>query len=71
MIAITDSGLSPLKPAADICFELGDDSSRPFRSLVGPLCFAQALVVGTGHQLAATAARRKSRAARRRRGKPQ
>ena len=71
VIAITDSGLSPLKPAADICFELGDDSSRPFRSLVGPLCFAQALVVGTGHQLAATAARRTSRAARRRRGKPQ
>ena len=61
VIAITDSALSPLKPAADICFELGDDSSRPFRSLVGPLCLAQALVVGTGHQLAAAAARRKPR----------
>ena len=68
VIAITDSGLSPLKPAADICFELGDDSTRPFRSLVGPLCFAQALVVGTGHQVAA--ARRKTHSPRRR-GKPQ
>jgi hypothetical protein len=37
---------------AKVCFELADDSSRPFRSLVGPLCLAQALVVSTGHQLA-------------------
>ena len=28
VIAITDSALSPLKPAADVCFELGDDSTR-------------------------------------------
>ena len=53
VIAITDSALSPLKPAADVCFELGDDSTRPFRSLVAPLCLAQALVVSTGHHLAA------------------
>lgn len=53
VIAITDSALSPLKAVADICFELGDDSSRPFRSLVGPLCLAQALVLSTGHHLAA------------------
>ena len=58
VIAITDSALSPLKPAADVCFELGDDSSRPFRSLVGPLCLAQALVLSTGHHLAATASRK-------------
>jgi DNA-binding MurR/RpiR family transcriptional regulator len=55
VIAITDSALSPLKPAADVCFELGDDSTRPFRSLVAPLCLAQALVVSTGHHLAAGA----------------
>ena len=55
VIAITDSALSPLKPAADVCFELGDDSSRPFRSLVAPLCLAQALVVSTGQRLAAPA----------------
>src|SRR2546423_2524842 len=53
VVSITDSTLSPLKPLSDICFELGDDSGHPFRSLVGPLCLRQALVVGTGHKLAA------------------
>ena len=57
VVAITDSALSPLRPVADICFELGDDSSRPFRSLVAPLCLAQALVVSTGQALAAQGAR--------------
>lgn len=52
VIAITDSALSPLKKSAKVCFELGDDSSKPFRSLVAPLCLAQALVVSTGHALA-------------------
>lgn len=52
VIAITDGPLSPLVAPAKVCFELADDSSRPFRSLVGPLCLAQALVVSTGHQLA-------------------
>lgn len=55
VIAITDSTLSPLKPLADVCFELGDDSAQAFRSLVAPLCLAQALVVSTGHRLAAGA----------------
>ena len=64
VIAITDSALSPLKPAADVCFELGDDSTRPFRSLVAPLCLAQALVVSTGHQLAAGASGRRARRGR-------
>jgi DNA-binding MurR/RpiR family transcriptional regulator len=65
VIAITDSTLSPLKPAADVCFELGDDSSQPFRSLVGPLCFAQALVVSLGHRLAAAPAKTGNGKARR------
>jgi DNA-binding MurR/RpiR family transcriptional regulator len=52
VIAITDTPLSPLVRAATVAFELGDDSSRPFRSLVEPLCLAQALVVSVGHQLA-------------------
>ena len=64
VVAITDSALSPLKPAADVCFELGDDSSRPFRSLVAPLCLAQALVVSTGQRLAAPAGREKKSARR-------
>jgi len=68
VIAITDSALSPLKPAADVCFELGDDSTRPFRSLVAPLCLAQALVVSTGHRLAAHSARGKPSGPRRKNG---
>ena len=32
-------------------------SARPFRSLVAPLCLAQALVVRTGQRLAAPAER--------------
>jgi DNA-binding MurR/RpiR family transcriptional regulator len=60
VIAITDSTLSPLKPLADVCFELGDDSGQPFRSLVAPLCLAQALVVSAGHQLAARPAKRRN-----------
>lgn len=52
VVAITDGPLSPLKSSAQVCFELEDNTSRPFRSLVAPLCLAQALVMGTGHQLA-------------------
>ncbi len=62
VLAMTDSALSPLKPYARIAFELGDDSRRPFRSLVGPLCLAQALVVSTGHYVAGTQETRPSRA---------
>ena len=63
VIAITDSALSPLKPSATVCFELGLASDRPFRSLVAPLCLSQALVVGAGHQLA-EAGKRPAKAAR-------
>lgn len=52
VIAITDGPLSPLVAPARVCFELADDSTKPFRSLVGPLCLAQALVMSTGHELA-------------------
>ncbi len=52
VLAITDGPLSPLKAPARVCFELADDSSRPFRSLVAPLCLAQALVMSVGHHLA-------------------
>jgi DNA-binding MurR/RpiR family transcriptional regulator len=52
VIAITDSPLSPLVRAASVAFQLGDDSNRPFRSLVEPLCLAQSLVVSVGHHLA-------------------
>ena len=52
VVAITDGPLSPLKASARVCFELADDSSKPFRSLVAPLTLAQALVVSIGHHLA-------------------
>lgn len=52
VVAVTDGPLSPLKAAAQVCFELAEDSSKPFRSLVAPMCLAQALVMATGHQLA-------------------
>lgn len=51
VIAITDSALSPLKPVSNVCFELSLGSEKAFRSLVAPLCLAQALVVSTGHRL--------------------
>lgn len=53
VIAITDTALSPLKPAASVCFELGQGPATAFRSLVGPMCLAQALVVSAGHRLTA------------------
>jgi DNA-binding MurR/RpiR family transcriptional regulator len=53
VVAITDLALSPLKPHARVCFELGTGADAAFRSLVGPLCLAQALVVSVGHQLVA------------------
>ncbi len=67
VIAITDSALSPLKPAAQVCFELGQGPNPAFRSLVAPLCLAQALVVSAGQRLTAP----KPRAAVRRRASRQ
>lgn len=60
VIAITDFALSPLKPHATLCFELGQGPDAAFRSLVAPLCLAQALVVSTGHQLAMPPATRRA-----------
>ena len=52
VVVITDSAVSPLNRCATVAFDLGDHSDRPFRSLVEPLCLAQALVVSVGHVLA-------------------
>ena len=68
VIAITDGPLSPLKPSASVCLELADDSSKPFRSLVAPLCLAQALVVSIGHRLAEQPTGKAARPASRRKG---
>jgi len=56
VIAITDSPLSPLRRSAAVCFELADDGLQPFRSLVEPMCVAQALVVSLGHRIAESGA---------------
>lgn len=51
VIAITDTALSPLKPVADICLEIGPAMPTAVRSLVAPMCLAQALVVAAGRCL--------------------
>jgi DNA-binding MurR/RpiR family transcriptional regulator len=65
VVALTDSALSPLKPSATVCFELGESSQQAFRSLVAPMCLAQALVISAGHKLAEVPA---AKPARKRRG---
>ena len=52
VIVITDTAVSPLNSSATVAFDLGDQSDRPFRSLVEPICLAQAIVVSVGHELA-------------------
>jgi DNA-binding MurR/RpiR family transcriptional regulator len=65
VIALTDSALSPLKPSATVCFELGESSQQAFRSLVAPMCLAQALVISAGHKLAEAPAAKPRRTGRR------
>ena len=52
VIAITDHPVSPLARVAKVTLEIGDDPSVQFRSLVAPLCAAQALVISVGYALA-------------------
>ncbi len=66
VIAITDTALSPLKASATVCFELGQGANPAFRSLVAPLCLAQALVVSAGQRLTQPKASRAKVAAPRR-----
>ena len=49
VIAITDHPVSPLARTADVTLEIGDDPTVQFRSLVAPLCVAQALVMAVGY----------------------
>jgi DNA-binding MurR/RpiR family transcriptional regulator len=44
--------VSPLARVAKVTLEIGDDPSVQFRSLVAPLCAAQALVMSVGYALA-------------------
>jgi DNA-binding MurR/RpiR family transcriptional regulator len=52
VIAITDNALSPLARHAKVCFQIEEKPSQPFGMLAGPICFAQALVVSVGEQIA-------------------
>jgi DNA-binding MurR/RpiR family transcriptional regulator len=51
VIALTDHALSPLKPLANVCLLIGSGTPAQVRSLVAPMCLAQALVVSTGQCL--------------------
>jgi len=53
IVAITDSPVSPLSPLASVSFEVAESQNRAFRSLVAPICLAEALVVSLGHALTA------------------
>ncbi len=64
VVAITDHALSPLKPSATVCLQIGAGMPAPVRSLVAPMCVAQALVVSTGQCLVAPD--KKARSSRRR-----
>jgi len=52
VIAITDNALSPLARHARVCFQIEENTSKPFRMLVAPMCLAQALVVAVGEHIA-------------------
>jgi DNA-binding MurR/RpiR family transcriptional regulator len=49
VIAITDQTVSPLVRFARVTLLVGDDPTVQFRSLVAPLCAAQALVMALGY----------------------
>jgi DNA-binding MurR/RpiR family transcriptional regulator len=61
VVALTDSALSPLKATATVCFEIGERAQAAFRSLVAPMCLAQALVISAGHKLAEAPPRKAAR----------
>jgi len=52
VIAITDQPVSPLARFARVMLLVGDDPTVQFRSLVAPLCAAQALVMALGYAIA-------------------
>jgi DNA-binding MurR/RpiR family transcriptional regulator len=62
VIAITDQPVSPLARFARATLLIGDDPTVQFRSLVAPLCAAQALVMALGYATADRNGRKGSRA---------
>lgn len=53
VIAITDTALSPLLPAAAVAFEVEEAQVLGIRSLTASMCLAVSLVVGLGQRLTA------------------
>ena len=51
VVAFTDTPVSPLAVAAKVRFDVGDNFALPFRSLVGSMTAAQALVIAIGYAL--------------------
>ena len=52
VVAITDNALSPLARTSKVCFQIEEQTAKPFRMLVAPMCLAQALVVAVGEHIA-------------------
>jgi len=61
VIAITDQPVSPLARFARVMLLVGDDPTVQFRSLVAPLCAAQALVMALGYAIAERNGRKPAR----------
>ena len=61
VIAITDQPVSPLARFAKVTLLVGDDPTVQFRSLVAPLCAAQALVMALGYAVAERNGRKPAR----------
>jgi DNA-binding MurR/RpiR family transcriptional regulator len=66
VIAITDQAVSPLAKFARVTLLVGDDPTVQFRSLVAPLCAAQALVIALGYAVAERNAKKAPRGAKKR-----
>ncbi|HVJ72911.1 MAG TPA: MurR/RpiR family transcriptional regulator [Casimicrobiaceae bacterium] len=49
VIAFTDTPVSPLAAVSKVRFDVGDNFTLPFRSLVGSMTAAQALVIAIGY----------------------
>jgi DNA-binding MurR/RpiR family transcriptional regulator len=64
VIAITDQQVSPLARCARVTLLVGDDPTVQFRSLVAPLCAAQALVMALGYAIAERNGRKPAKKAR-------
>ena len=64
MIAITDSSLSPLWPAATVAFEVIERDSQVYQSMIAPMCLAQVLALNLGYRLMQEERKRRGKATR-------